>query len=112
MDGDAIGAPIEFHLLNDDVIAAQQWSRTISNAIAEMTQLIHENSQCRLIYAGGDELLVFTELEDVEGLAVELSEGFLQRTGHRLSYGHGNTPRVALIALRQAKSARWMRNEG
>lgn len=108
LDGDSIGAPLEWHLLHDDARAAAEWSRRVARAMDAVRELIQRDPLSNVLYMGGDDLLATVPAELVEALIPEVCRAFREATGTSMSSGIGNSPSSALLALRKAKCKRWM----
>lgn len=108
LDGDSIGAPLEWHLLHDDAHAAAEWSARVARAMDAVRDRIQRDPLSEVLYMGGDDLLATVPAESVDSLVPELCLAFSEATGTSMSSGIGDSPSSALLALRKAKCKRWM----
>ncbi len=109
-DGDAVGAPLEWHLLGDNCQAAREWSHRVARTMEALRDRVLADSGASLLLCAGDEMLICVDSRDSEKLAQALSDWFQSRTGNSMSYGIGRTPSEAVVELRRSKSARRMKS--
>ena len=86
-DGDAVGAPLEWYLLQDDSASAARWSARVSRAMLRRLRLfVEELPEANVIFCGGDELFVSTSRRSAETLVEELPKIFYEENKLNIAF--------------------------
>jgi GTP cyclohydrolase III len=105
VDGDDVGRRLETYVVNNQVNDLENYARTFQEAINWLIQNLADSFAARVIFSGGDNFLIETEvrnnlLDIVEELRIE----FATKANSSVSIGIGEDPRRAFLALKLAKA--------
>lgn len=104
-DGNHIRENIEFYLFNHNLESLSEFSASLTTAINELKEIATSSMDARVIFAGGDDILLSVPREKYRKEHIEeLQQTFLSTTGTTISFGVGNTIEAAYINLRRAKT--------
>ena len=104
-DGDDVGAKLELYLLRNDIAGLMLQSERLTAALERVTRHFREHAETKVIFAGGDDLMVHTMNEAVvlDTALADVQAMYRDCCDQTLSVGVGATPRDAHLALRMAK---------
>jgi hypothetical protein len=102
-DGDRIRSRVESLLLGEELEDLRAFSTALTRAIRECGEILARELAGDVIVSGGDDLLVIAENYDRRVL-LDVSRGFLEKTGCTISFGVSRTVESAFINLRRAKA--------
>ncbi len=105
IDGDDVGSRLEHLIITNSVESLEELSGKLHSAFRWLCSLFTNSYTGRLIFFGGDNLLVevCASTIDKHGLA-EISKEFFRKTGFTLSIGVGPSPQKAYFALKYVKT--------
>lgn len=97
LDGDSVGRRLEYLVMNNDEDKIVEYSKKISCAVNDVVSAL-EKAGCSIIFFGGDSVLAKSSLPiDIEIIPRKFN-------GTTFSLGVGNTPLMAMLALKKAKA--------
>lgn len=104
IDGDDVGSRMERHILNNDVAAFVEESKSTSRAIDQLAAKLATSSGADVISVGGDSILVSIQSDAIPCLT-ELLTSMQSSEEFPFSAGIGRSLRESFVALRMAKSS-------
>jgi len=105
-DGDDVGRTIEFFIVMEQIEKLSDFSKSYNAAMIWLSEKLTKNFAAKIIFSGGDSLLVSSLLDEplidnLEQLRVE----FFNHSQTTISFGIGDNPRQAYFALKLAKAS-------
>lgn len=96
-DGDSVGRKLEYLIMNNDEEKIIEYSQLISKAINNVVKAL-KAAGCIIIFFGGDSVLAKSNAPiDVDSIPRKFN-------GTTFSLGIGNSPLLAMLALKKAKA--------
>ena len=97
LDGDSVGRRLEYLVMNNDEDKIVEYSKQISCAVDDVVNAL-EMAGCSIIFFGGDSVLAKSRSPiDIEKIPRKFN-------GTTFSLGVGNSPLMAMLALKKAKA--------
>lgn len=104
-DGDRIRESVDRLFFSGDISGLRSFSISLSQAVAEIRDLVSRDLGADVVIAGGDDILFSCSAEAISHEALSSFAGiFRQVTGCTISFGVGSTLESTYLALRRAKS--------
>ena len=103
-DGDDIGPALELALLDNKLSRARDYSRSVTQALQLVQDLLEEKPGTEVIVCGGDDLVACWEDGSVTDVDIKLLRArFFDLCGQTISVGIGSNSHEATANLRRAK---------
>ena len=96
-DGDSVGRKLEYLVMSNDEIMIIKYSELISKAVNGLVESL-KSSGCSIIFYGGDSVLAKSES------IIDFDKIPRKYDNITFSLGVGNSPLMAMLALKKAKA--------
>lgn len=104
IDGDDVGRALEYLVLQNRVEELAEVSRKFAAATDELSETLVNRFGARIYLAGGDSILAsMPSSMDHDDMIEQLRQEATAKAGFSFSFGIGETPRQAYLALKLAK---------
>jgi hypothetical protein len=97
LDGDAVGRKLEYFVMSNDEDSIVEYSKLINTAVNSLVTSL-ETSGCSIIFYGGDSVLAKSQSP------IDVNNVPRLFDGATFSLGVGNSPLMAMLALKKAKA--------
>lgn len=105
-DGDGIGNLVELLLIENRIEEAKEFSESLTDALKSIVEYLNDETDVKIIIAGGDDLLIFKENGKISKSLLNKIRSIFKKNNSQnatMSCGIGNSIQEAIFNLDRAK---------